>query len=248
MSAEPRPGGVAGGADMAARNREFYEPLWAGAKLQPPRRFNTWPLVQELCAAAPRRLEIGPGLRPRLPIAGTEFVDLSDAAVGVLNRNGGAARTGSILDLPLGDAAYDLVCACDILEHVEDDGRALAQIRRVLKPGGTLLLAVPLHRSAWNFFDDAVGHYRRYEPADLVKMLAAHGFTIERSAAYGMLPKSTRVLRWGLWWMAHHPERAMRWYNRFFMPIGLWLQKPLHFVPGLTSDPQVADVILVCRG
>src|SRR6185437_9118492 len=68
-------------AELIRSNRGFYESLWAQAKLIDPARFNTWPLLHELAQRAPRRLEVAPGLRPRLPLQGTCFVDLSVAAL-----------------------------------------------------------------------------------------------------------------------------------------------------------------------
>jgi hypothetical protein len=61
-------------------NRSFYDGLWSGARLVAPERFNTWPLVRSLLAPQQRRLEVAPGLRPRLPLAGTHFVDISAPA------------------------------------------------------------------------------------------------------------------------------------------------------------------------
>ena len=80
-------------AELIKANRGFYESLWADSRLIGADRFNTWPLVQELVAAAPRRLEVAPGLRPRLPIEGTCFVDLSHAALRRLHAAGAAPCT-----------------------------------------------------------------------------------------------------------------------------------------------------------
>jgi SAM-dependent methyltransferase len=231
--------------EIATVNHHFYDSLWTAARFIPPERFNTWPLVCELVAASSARLEIGPGLRPRLPLAGTEFLDLSEPAVAELTRRGGNARVGSILALPHPDQAFDLICAFDILEHVEDDETAVAELRRVLRPGGTLLFSVPLYRAAWTELDAVAGHYRRYEPCNLEALLSARGFTIQRSAVYGMQPKSTRLLRWGLWWLKHHPSFAMSWFNGWWMPLGLWLQKPLVFAPGLSAAAGVDEIIAV---
>jgi len=63
-----------GRPDIVAINRRFYDALWERARLERPDGFNTWTLVSELVPRSPSRLEIGPGLRPRLPIAGTHFV------------------------------------------------------------------------------------------------------------------------------------------------------------------------------
>lgn len=246
----PRTGGLRRSTPIAtstAINRAFYDDLWRGVKLQPPRKFNTWPLLSRLAASAANRLEIGPGMRPRLPIGGTLFIDLSTAAVAALRRLGGRAKTGEITALPYGDAAFDLVCAFDIVEHAANDQRALAEIARVLRPGGTLVLSVPLYMSAWTFFDELVGHFRRYEPGDLQALLATHGFTLEQSAAFGMQPRSQLLLRFGMWWVRNRYAHAMRWYNAVVMPLGLLLQPRLKFVPGLVGDPQVDEVVLVCR-
>ena len=165
---DARPAESRSDAELIRANRGFYESLWSEARLIGPERFNTWPLVRELAAAAPRRLEVAPGLRPRLPLEGTCFVDLSHAALRRLHERGATAVHGMIGALPCADASFDLVCALDILEHVADDDGALAELARVAAPGASVLLSVPLHPEAWTAFDDFVGHCRRYEPARIV--------------------------------------------------------------------------------
>ncbi|NUO72610.1 MAG: class I SAM-dependent methyltransferase [Frateuria sp.] len=233
--------------ELLRANRGFYEALWSQARLVEPQRFNTWPLLRELAAAAPRRLEVAPGLRPRLPLEGTCFVDLSQAALRQLRARGASAMHGMIGALPCADAQFDLVCAFDILEHVADDAGALRELARVAAPNAVLLLSVPLHAAAWTAFDDFVGHCRRYEPAAIVALLEAHGFALERSAIYGMQPKSPRLLAWGQWYLTHQRERAMWWYNRVFMPLGLRFQKPLQWRGGLPEVDGVDEVLLACR-
>jgi len=73
---------------LVATNRAFYDALWSRAHLERPNRFNTWPLISGLLSDAPARLEIGPGLRPRLPIPGTHFLDISAPAIERLNARG----------------------------------------------------------------------------------------------------------------------------------------------------------------
>jgi len=234
-------------AELLEANRSFYDPLWRDARLVGPERFNTWPLVQTLAAQSTRRLEVAPGLRPRLPIAGTQFVDISAPALARLSERGGHAVQASISALPFPDRAFDLVCALDIVEHVDDDDGALAELSRVAAHGAAVLLSVPLHPRMWTAFDDFVGHRRRYEPQALRDKLARHGFAVELSAVYGMQPESSRLLDLGLWFLVHRRERAMWWYNRVFMPLGLRLQKKLALVAGMIDDADVAEIILVCR-
>jgi SAM-dependent methyltransferase len=228
-------------------NRDFYEPLWEEAQLIAPQRFNTWPLVESLLRPDSRCLEVAPGLRPRLPLAGTRFVDMSERAVARLREAGAHAEVGTIVDLPFASQSFDLVCAMDVIEHVEDDVGALSELARVLAPGGTLLISVPLHESHWTAFDDFVGHCRRYQPQMLTALLAHFGLAVERSAIYGMAPRSSRLLDLGLWYLVNRRERAMWWYNRVFMPLAVRFQKPLTFLDGLIGDEQVDEVLVICR-
>jgi SAM-dependent methyltransferase len=233
--------------DLETVNREFYDALWADTYVERPERFNTWPLVKSLLASAPLRLEIGPGLRPRLPLADTHFIDLSAIAVARLNAGGARAALGGITALPFDSARFDLVAAFDVIEHVEDDRRVFGELARVLKPGGVLLCSVPLHASHWTTFDAYVGHARRYDPAELRQLLSDNGFVIEQSAVFGMQPNNPRLLDFGVRMLQRQRRRAMRMYNRVFMPLGMFFQKKLKFVPGLMDTQGVHEVILVCR-
>jgi SAM-dependent methyltransferase len=203
--------------------------------------------VHSLLRDGGRRLEIAPGLRPRLPIEGTQFVDISTPALAKLRSIGADTVLGRVSSLPFANGAFDLVCALDIIEHVDDDDAALAEISRVTKRAGTLLVSAPLHQAMWTPFDEFVGHKRRYEPEQLVAKLARHGLVVERSAIYGMAPRSSRLLDFGLWWLVHHRERALWWYNKAFMPLGLRFQKELQLLPGLVATAGVDEVLLVCR-
>lgn len=233
--------------DLLAANRRFYDGLWRDARLVDPRRFNTWPLVEALAPRSGARLEIAPGLRPRLPLADTDFVDISLPALRQLRAHDGRASQALVDALPYADDSFDLVCALDIVEHVEDDGAVLAELARVARPGAALLLSVPLHASAWTPFDDFVGHCRRYEPADLIALLQAHGFVLERSAVFGMQPTSTWLLKLGMWFLEHQRERAMWWYNRVIMRFALGAQPPLRMQAGMIATEGVDTVLLVCR-
>jgi SAM-dependent methyltransferase len=233
--------------ELREANRRFYDALWADVRLVEPERFNTWPLLQPLVAQSRRRLEVGAGLRPRLPLAGTHFVDISAPALARLAGRGAAAVLAPVTALPFPDAAFDLVCALDIVEHVGDDERALAELARVAAPGGVLLLSAPLHPSRWTAFDDLVGHYCRYEPDELLAKLARHGLAVERSAAYGMQPRSSRLVDFGMWWLTHRREQALWWYNRVFMPLAVRFEKPLAVAPGMIATDKVDEILLVCR-
>lgn len=233
--------------DVRQVNQRFYDTLWSGARLIRPERFNTWPLVRELADSAPRRLEVGAGLRPRLPIEGTHFADISEPALAELEAAGGRIAVSGIESLPYPDTSFDLVCALDIIEHVEDDVSALGEIARVADHGATVLLSTPLHPAYWTSFDAVVGHYRRYEPDRLVGLLDQVGLTVERSAIFGMKPRSSPLVNLGMWFLSRNPKRSLWWYNNVFMPVGLRFQKPLTINEGMVPTEGVDEVFLICR-
>jgi SAM-dependent methyltransferase len=236
-----------GDAELLRTNRKFYEALWTDARLIRPQRFNTWPLVSALLPGGRERLEVAPGLRPRLPIEGTHFIDISAAALTRLRKSGANVAQALITSMPFPDRTFDLVCALDVVEHIDDEDGALSELSRVAAPGAAFLLSVPLHPSHWTAFDEFVGHRRRYEPKRIVTKLSEHGITVERSAVYGMRPRSSRLVDMGMWWLTHHRERAMWWYNCVFMPLGLRFQSALDFVPGMIDAEEVDEVLLLCR-
>jgi SAM-dependent methyltransferase len=233
--------------DVAFINRTFYDALWSNARLERADRFNTWPIISGLLPSAAARLEIGPGLRPRLPVAGTHFIDISAPAVDQLNAGGGIATLGDITVLPFSDQQFDLVCAFDVIEHITDDQRVFGELSRVLKDNGVLICSVPVHARLWTAFDDWVGHVRRYDPPQLLAILAGNRLTVEQTAVYGMQPTNPWVLKSGMWWLNNHRRWAMFWYNWVGMPLALLFQKPLTLVPGVIDTAGVDEVLLVCR-
>jgi SAM-dependent methyltransferase len=96
----------------------------------------------------------------------------------------GEVRNALAADLP-GDAQFDLVCAFEVLEHIEDDKAALAEWAGRLRPGGWLMLSVPAHQRRFAPWDELVGHFRRYDPAALSDLLASCGFGDIQIRQYG---------------------------------------------------------------
>ncbi len=115
-------------------------------------------------------------------------------AVGVEPSPVGAAyareRTGAEVveataeDTRLPAASADLVTAFDVLEHLDDDLAALGELRRVLKPGGRLLVTVPAFMMLWSGHDVALHHRRRYRRAQLHERLSRAGFRVDWVSYY----------------------------------------------------------------
>lgn len=77
----------------------------------------------------------------------------------------------SIIALPFDDNSFDLICALDILEHVADDTKAIAELVRVCKPGGKICITVPACRSLWSAHDEVNNHFRRYSKSRLINLI-----------------------------------------------------------------------------
>ncbi|TDU89344.1 methyltransferase family protein [Kribbella voronezhensis] len=88
---------------------------------------------------------------------------------------------GSALELPFGDEVFDVVAAFDVIEHCEPEEQALAEVFRVLSPGGRFLMSVPAYQWAWTHFDEHNHHFRRYTRARATRALRASGFEILRA-------------------------------------------------------------------
>ena len=129
------------------------------------------------------------------------------------------------LHLPFPDGAFDRVIAAEVLEHVVDDSAALAELARVLRPGGTIAVTVPAwvsERVCWALADDyhapAVpgGHVRIYTRAGLRRRLEA-----ARLAPTGT--HGAHALHTPYWWLRclvgpaddRHP--LVRAYHRFLV-------------------------------
>ena len=89
---------------------------------------------------------------------------------------------GSALDLPFRSEAFHVVAGFDVLEHCNPEGQALDEFRRVLVPGGVLLLSVPAYQWAWTSHDDLNHHHRRYTRARAIAAVEGHGFSLLRAS------------------------------------------------------------------
>jgi len=76
---------------------------------------------------------------------------------------------------------FDTIVCLNVLEHIEDDLRALSQMHTLLMPGGRLVLLVPAFQFLYGSVDRSLGHYRRYTRKDLLPRMRQAGFFIERS-------------------------------------------------------------------
>ena len=109
-------------------------------------------------------------------------LDVSPLAADFASRKtGNRVVAGSATALPFDDASFDAVLSLDVYEHVTDDAAALAETRRVLRPGGILIATVPCHPSLYSEHDRALHHVRRYTREGFLAVLSRAGFAAERA-------------------------------------------------------------------
>lgn len=197
-------------------SRAYHESLWESvpAGLEPPdfdlrRRF-----LLERVVAGERVLDVGCGegwFAVELARADVEVVGI-DVAEEPLRR---ARARDPELDLrlvdddgpwPLDDASVDVVWAGETIEHVVDTAGWLSEVRRVLRPGGRVLLSTPAHgrlRVLWlalsrrafeSHFDLRADHLRYYTRAGLTRLLGELGFQQVAVRAAAGVPGARRLL------------------------------------------------------
>lgn len=125
------------------------------------------------------------------------------------------------------DGTVDFLYSSNVLEHIEDDAGALADIRRVLKPGGRLFLYLPAFQCLFSSMDTTVGHFRRYDKGmlrrlfrnaggwRLLEMRYADSLGFPATLAFKALDRTQGAF----------PGRQVRFYDRWVFPASLAIDR-----------------------
>jgi SAM-dependent methyltransferase len=106
-------------------------------------------------------------------------VDLSPEAVLAARRRGhDDVHIARVEQLPYRDATFDVVTCLDVVEHTPDDHATLAELRRVTRPGGLLLVTVPAYQALWSWHDQVNLHFRRYNSPSLRAAAVSAGWQV----------------------------------------------------------------------
>lgn len=131
-------------------------------------------------------------LPPNARFIGIDISERALAAARAYVRHGAEFRSGGFPCLPVESESCDFAVCLEVLEHLDDDARAVRELHRVLRPGGYLLLSVP-NTYYWSEYRSLIGHLRHYTAQSLTDLLAGGGF-----AVVDRLPQFTRF------WRAYH--------------------------------------------
>jgi SAM-dependent methyltransferase len=199
-------------------NEALYEAAWRRFSFRTPDHLPWWPALKALCEGAPDRLEIGPGIFPRMPVEGTHAIELSTFALEVLARHGAITHRGLLQDQGFPSASFNVVGLFEVLEHVSDDEGLLREIARITRPGGHLALTVPLGMKHYCSFDRFVGHVRRYEPDELRSKVERAGYKLERFEIHSQSPREPAASV-HVFVMRHFPRLTVWAMQVIFLPL-----------------------------
>lgn len=100
------------------------------------------------------------------------LVVAQERGLGIVNASGS--------EIPFPDASFDLVACLDTIEHIPDEIAVLSEVKRVLKPGGKVIITVPAFMWLWSYNDEINDHQRRYTVMDLEQKLELNGLHVNR--------------------------------------------------------------------
>ena len=168
-------------------NEEFYDRLWKNSRFLSHDIWPIWGAIRGCLKKDSRVLEIGPGIRPKVPIMGSYFVETSIVAANMLSEKGGNILSHDQLASKKG--FFDIVCAFEVLEHIPEDRTLMATLSSIMRTGGSLFISVPVNQKHWSEGDVMAGHFRRYDPEALQRMMNREGFQLECYAEDSLFSK-----------------------------------------------------------
>jgi SAM-dependent methyltransferase len=126
---------------------------------------------------------------------GVTGIELSETSVRLARkRDVGEVIEGSVLEMPFESDSFDLAASLDVIEHLEDDLGALGELRRVVAPGGSLLVTVPAYQWLWSGHDEINHHHRRYTRRSLQRIGEQAGWQQVRTTYFNSLLLPAAIL------------------------------------------------------
>jgi SAM-dependent methyltransferase len=134
-------------------------------------------------------------------LGSTTGIELNPRGLEAARARGHEVAAAAVELIPDPDGSFDLVTCLDVIEHTEDDVAALAELARVTKPGGHLIVTVPAHPRLWSRHDEINNHLRRYTRRTLRAAAREAGWEIARETGFNvayLLPAAlVRIMRRG---------------------------------------------------
>lgn len=108
------------------------------------------------------------------------------------------------------DWKCDLLTALDVIEHIEDDRTAMAQLVDLLKPGGKMIITVPAFGSLWDAHDVLNRHFRRYRKQQLLQLIPHHARVLRSDYLFhSIFPVKWLLARYNRWRGQQLPQHSI---------------------------------------
>jgi SAM-dependent methyltransferase len=165
-------------------------------------------------------------------------VELSETSASLARDRGvGEVIEGSVLEMPFDADSFDLAVSLDVIEHLQGDLGALRELRRVVAPGGSLLVTVPAYQWLWSGHDQINHHHRRYTRRSLQRVAEQAGWEQTRTTYFNSLLLPVAILLRAL-------DRLSRKTTE--SSLDLWVPpEPLNW---LLERPLALEAALIGRG
>jgi SAM-dependent methyltransferase len=155
-------------------------------------------------------------------------VEISDASVErARERSIGEVVQCSITELPFADASFDLAVSLDVIEHIEDQERAMGELYRVVVPGGKLVVMVPAYQWLWSEHDVINHHERRYNASTLRASAAQAGWKTVRTTYFNGLLLPVAIIHRRVTRRSHLVGEPVSDLQRTPEPLNTLLEWPL---------------------
>jgi 2-polyprenyl-3-methyl-5-hydroxy-6-metoxy-1,4-benzoquinol methylase len=197
--------------------------------------FNAWLSDLVLPWSKGHILEIGSGIGniSEIILQNNLTITLSDLNVQycsqLKNKFENRATCRGIISLDIGEAnfeekhktlltKFDTIIALNVIEHIEDDRKAFENCKKLLVPGGRIIILVPAFTFLYNSFDKELGHYRRYTRNELSDKMQHAGFNVIHSQYFNMPAMFGWFISGSLFKMKIIPEKQLNFYN-YLVPL-----------------------------
>ena len=211
-------------------------------------RYNTWLFSLAAPYLGERVFEIGAGIGnfsqqlmsdPRVKHLTTIELDQTcydgftaeDSRMMSIFRSDLQAIHGDFVQSELPTEPYDTVVCFNVLEHIEDDVRAVQRAYELLVPGGSLVLFVPAFNFVRGAIDDRLGHHRRYSKGSVRGLMHRAGFRVLSIRYYNLIGFVGWLLNFRLLRRRYQSPRSVMFFDRYILPLQSVLERHTPWQP-----------------
>jgi len=176
-------------------------------------------------------------------------VDISEQAINFCRSRGITnLRVGSAEETGCAPNSLDVVVCLDVLEHLEDDGTGIREIKRILKPGGMAIIFVPAFMFLWSITDEVSHHHRRYRLPEIAAKLTSENFILVRQTYFNtLLFPFIAIVRLTVQLLHIHPKSEMETGHGFINMILYRIFYLERYILRYTNFPFGVSIMMIVK-